>query len=388
MNAKTLTHPSAEAPGFSSIPEIVADIAAGKMVIMVDDEDRENEGDLLMAASCVRAEDINYMARYGRGLICLTLTRDRCQQLRLPLMVNSTDYEHATNFTLSIEAAEGVTTGISAHDRARTVQAAVAPDAGPDDISQPGHVFPIMAQHGGVLTRAGHTEAGCDLARLAGLEPAAVIVEVLNEDGSMARRPELERFARQHDIKIGTIADLIRYRLDNEVSVERIDERQVDTEAGNFRLYTYDDRINGSVHLALVKGDLNQAEAPLVRVHLLDALGDALGVRDPVLGWQLRAAMQRIADEPAGIVVALRDQQGARALIQSIERLGQPQARPDVSDEQSSALRTYGIGAQILRDLGVTKMRVLSAPKQMYAISGFGLEVVEYVDAMEGVADE
>lgn len=383
MSADTIQHPAAERGGFSSIPEIVEDIAAGKMVIMVDDEDRENEGDLIMAASTVRGEDINYMARYGRGLICLTLTRDRCQQLRLPLMVNSTDFEHATNFTLSIEAAEGITTGISAHDRAKTVQAAVAADAKPEDLSQPGHIFPIMAQHGGVLTRAGHTEAGCDLARLAGLEPAAVIVEVLNEDGSMARRPELEQFARAHDIKVGTIADLIRYRLDNEVSVERIDQRAVETAAGDFQLYTYDDRINGTVHLALVKGDVAADSAPLVRVHLLDALGDALGVRDSALGWPLKDAMRRIAEEPAGIVVALRDQQGARALIRSIERLGDNDDM-DNGDEASTALRTYGIGAQILRDLGVNKMRVLSAPKHMHAISGFGLEVIEYVNDIEG----
>ncbi len=379
MSADTIQHPAAERSGFSSIPDIIADVAAGKMVIMVDDENRENEGDLLMAASAVRAEDINYMARYGRGLICLTLSKERCQQLRLPLMVNTTDYEHATNFTLSIEAAEGITTGISAHDRAKTVQAAVAPDAKPEDLSQPGHIFPIMAQHGGVLTRAGHTEAGCDLAQLAGLEPAAVIVEVLNEDGSMARRPELERFARDHDIKIGTIADLIRYRLDNEVSVERIDERPVSTSEGDFKLISYDDRINGTVHLALVKGDLDGDTPPLVRVHLLDSLGDALGVKDAGLGWPLKDAMHRIAAEPSGIIVALRDQQGARALIKSVERLGAVDS-PVNSDESTTALRTYGIGAQILRDLGVSKMRVLSAPKHMYAISGFGLEVVEYVD--------
>jgi 3,4-dihydroxy 2-butanone 4-phosphate synthase/GTP cyclohydrolase II len=220
MSEKTTAHPSAFGAAFSDIGDIIADIRAGKMVIMVDDENRENEGDLLMAASKVRAEDVNYMATHGRGLICLTLSRERCAQLRLPLMVIETDQRHATNFTISIEAAEGITTGISAHDRARTIQAAVAPDARPEDLSQPGHIFPVMAQPGGVLTRAGHTEAGCDLARLAGLEPAAVIVEILNQDGSMARRPDLEKFAREHGIRIGTIADLIRYRLEKERNVE------------------------------------------------------------------------------------------------------------------------------------------------------------------------
>src|SRR6056297_1853194 len=243
---------------FSPIDEIVADIRAGRMVIMVDDEDRENEGDLIMAANCVRPEDINYMARYGRGLICLTLTRERCEQLRLPLMVGHTNAMHATNFTISIEAAEGITTGISAHDRARTIQAAVAPDAKPEDLSQPGHIFPVMAQPGGVLTRAGHTEAGCDLARLAGMEPAAVIVEILNEDGSMAQRPDLEAFANRHGLKIGTIADLIRYRLEKEVSVERISEHAVQTGEGEFRLFCFEDHVHGAVHVVLEAEQANR----------------------------------------------------------------------------------------------------------------------------------
>src|SRR5579862_2181031 len=225
----------------SSIDEILMELRAGRMVVIMDDEDRENEGDLLMAAECVRPEDINFMARFGRGLICLTLTRERCSQLRLPLMVSETDSSLRTNFTLSIEAAEGVTTGISAHDRAHTVRTAVRADAQPADLRQPGHVFPIMAQPGGVLTRAGHTEAGCDLARLAGFEPAAVIVEIMNEDGTMARRPQLEDFARAHQLKIGSIADLIRYRLRTERSVERIAEQRVSTDAGEFRLFCYED---------------------------------------------------------------------------------------------------------------------------------------------------
>ncbi|HHH48038.1 MAG TPA: 3,4-dihydroxy-2-butanone-4-phosphate synthase, partial [Gammaproteobacteria bacterium] len=240
----------------NSIEEIVSDIRDGKMVILMDDEDRENEGDLIMAAAKVRPEDINFMARHGRGLICLTLTQERCEQLRLPLMVNDNNAAYATNFTVSVEAAKGVTTGISAADRAVTIQAAVAPDARPEDLVQPGHVFPIMAQPGGVLTRAGHTEAGCDLARLAGLEPAAVIVEILNEDGSMARRPDLERVAEAFDLKIGTIADLIRYRLENERSVERVAECEMRNDIGEFHLVTYRDRISGQVHFALVKGQI------------------------------------------------------------------------------------------------------------------------------------
>ncbi|MGA0735825.1 MAG: 3,4-dihydroxy-2-butanone-4-phosphate synthase, partial [Steroidobacteraceae bacterium] len=253
---------------FDSIEDILADIAAGKMVVIVDDEDRENEGDLLMAADKVRPEDINFMARFGRGLICLTLTQERCRQLRLPLMVSDTHREHRTNFTVSIEAAEGVTTGISAYDRAHTVRTAVAPNAEPQDLRQPGHIFPIMAQPGGVLTRAGHTEAGCDLARLAGLQPAAVIVEIMNDDGTMARRPELERFAREHGLKIGTIADLIRYRLRKERSVERLAEKEIETEFGPFKLIAYQDHVHRDVHLAMVRGDLGSVDAPLVRVHL------------------------------------------------------------------------------------------------------------------------
>src|SRR3974390_3458072 len=237
---------------FNSIDEILEDLRRGKMAVIMDDEDRENEGDLIMAAECVRPEDVNFMARYGRGLICLTLTRERCRQLRLPLMVSDTHLDHRTNFTVSIEAAEGVTTGISAHDRAHTIRVAVKPNARPEDLRQPGHVFPLMAQPGGVLTRAGHTEAGCDLARLAGLSATAVIVEILNDDGTMARRPDLERFATQHGLKIGTIADLIRYRLKNERSVERVYDEPVNTEYGAFRLCCYEDHVNKTVHIALV----------------------------------------------------------------------------------------------------------------------------------------
>src|SRR5580692_8764879 len=283
--------------GFNTIDEILSDMRRGKMAVIMDDEDRENEGDLVMPAACVRPEDVNFMARYGRGLICLTLTRDRCRELRLPLMVSDTDSSHRTNFTLSIEAAEGVTTGISAHDRAHTVRTAVAPNARPEDLRQPGHIFPLMAQPGGVLTRAGHTEAGCDLARLAGFSPAAMIVEILNDDGTMARRPDLELFAKSHGLKIGTIADLIRYRLKNERSVERVYDEPVNTEYGKFRLCCYEDHVNKTVHIALVKGDLNSVEPPLVRVHINHTLRDAVGVRSENLGWPLRAAMRRVARE-------------------------------------------------------------------------------------------
>ncbi|MDH3614301.1 MAG: bifunctional 3,4-dihydroxy-2-butanone-4-phosphate synthase/GTP cyclohydrolase II [Gammaproteobacteria bacterium] len=380
MPDNTTMHPSAMDAAFSGIEDIIADIKAGKMVIMVDDENRENEGDLIMAAEKVRPEDINYMATHGRGLICLTLSRTRCAQLRLPLMVSETDDHHATNFTISIEAAEGITTGISAHDRARTIQAAVAPAAKPEDLSQPGHIFPVMAQPGGVLTRAGHTEAGCDLARLAGLDPSAAIVEILNADGTMARRPDLEKFARAHKVKIGTIADLIRYRLEKERNVERISEQTIDTVHGEFKMVCYDDRVNRSVHVALVKGDLSNTDNPLVRVHLQDTLGDVIGVQSRSLGWPLHSAIERIAKEDSAVIVLLRNQESSRDFMDAVEGLEQ---QPDELTERRSGdavLRTYGIGAQILRDLGLSKIRVLSAPKLMYAISGFDLEITEYVE--------
>lgn len=379
MPDNTKTHPTALGHSFSHIEDIIADIRDGKMVIMVDDENRENEGDLLMAADLVRPEDINYMATHGRGLICLTLSRERCRQLRLPLMVNDTDRHHATNFTISIEAVDGITTGISAHDRARTVQVAVAADAKPEDLSQPGHIFPVMAQPGGVLTRAGHTEAGCDLARLAGLEPAAVIVEILNEDGSMARRPDLEKFAREHGIRIGTIADLIRYRLEKERNIERISEVPIDTAHGEFTMYCYDDRVHQAVHVALVKGDLSSTDYPLVRVHLQDTLGDVIGVKSKSLGWPLDSAIERISKEDVGVIVLLRENETSRDFMEAVEYLGNQHDEVRERRTGDAVLRTYGIGAQILRDLGLSKIRVLSAPKHMYAISGFDLEITEYV---------
>jgi len=365
----------------ASTEEVIAEIREGRMVVIMDDEDRENEGDLLIAASCVRAEDINFMARYGRGLICLTLTRERCQRLNLPLMVRDTYYHYGTNFTVSIEAASGVTTGISAADRARTVRVAVAPDAKPSDLVQPGHVFPLMCQPGGVLGRAGHTEAGCDLARLAGFEPAAVIVEILNDDGSMARRPELEELAARHRLTVGTIADLIRFRICNEKTVERIMEAKVHTEYGDLRLLTYRDTVEHELHLALVHGSVSADEPVAVRVHIENPLFDLTGCARPESGWALREAMLRLAREPCGVMVILRNQYDGEGLLKTIQRWNEPPDAPPETPLRSGRdeLRTIGLGAQILVDVGVRKMRVMSRQRKLSALSGFGLEVVEYI---------
>lgn len=360
--------------------EIIQDIRAGKMVVIMDDEDRENEGDLIMAATRVRPEDINFMARYGRGLICLTLTQERCLQLRLPLMVNDNQAVNGTNFTVSIEAAKGVTTGISAADRATTILATVAPDAKPADLVQPGHIFPIMAQPGGVLRRAGHTEAGCDLARLAGLEPTAVIVEILNDDGNMARRADLEIFAKQHDLKIGTIADLIRFRVEHEKTVVQIAECQMPTAFGMFKLTAYQDTIDNQIHFALIKGQIHSDEPTLVRVHIANPLCDLTSSIREECGWPLRDALRRVAEEPQGIVVILQQQEDSTTLFNRIRHCSQHDLGENLpSHSQKQDLRTHGLGAQILSDLGVREMRVLSAPKKMHAISGFGLSVIEYV---------
>ncbi len=366
---------------FNTIEEIIADIRDGKMVIIVDDEDRENEGDLLMAASMVRPQDINFMAQYGRGLICLTLTPERCKQLDLPLMVGTSGDVQGTNFTLSIEAAEGVTTGISAYDRAQTVRAAIAPNAKPEDIVQPGHIFPLMARPGGTLTRAGHTEAGCDLARLAGYEPAAVIVEILNEDGSMARRPDLEKFAAEHNLKIGSIEDLIHYRIHNEKTVERVAEADIPTEFGLFHLIAYKNHISGHVHYALVKGEIRTEDSIMVRVHLQDALADVLPIASTDFGWPLRDAMRRIGEEGVGVAIVLRQPESEEQLIERIRQLGERHHKDDDgrASDQPEDLRTYGVGAQILSDLGVRHMRLLSAPKKFHALGGFDLVVDEYI---------
>ncbi len=379
---------------FNTIEEIIDEISAGRMVLMLDDEDRENEGDLLMAASMVRPDDVNFMARYGRGLICLTLTRERCEQLRLPLMVSGAGDHQGTRFTLSIEAAQGVTTGISAADRARTIQAAVSPQAMAEDIIQPGHVFPLMAQPGGVLTRAGHTEAGCDLARLAGFEPAAVIVEVLNEDGTMARRDDLLAFARAHDIKIGTVADLIAYRIRNERTVERVADCELPTEYGRFHLYAYQDTVDGALHFALLRGRTDPETPALVRVQIENTLADLFGATAPDQTWSLRESLAEIGGsdmEPVCLLMLRRADDRDEVLtrmreFQALSHSGEMTPEPRDSSEQSQALRTYGIGAQILTDLGIRRMRVLSTPKIMYGLSGFGMEVVDYVQTASGSA--
>ena len=365
---------------FSSVDEIVADLRIGKMVIIVDDEERENEGDLLMAADKVTPEDINFMAKYGRGLICLTLTQSRCNLLRLPLMASQNNGLEETNFTVSIEASEGVTTGISAHDRARTIRVATAPGAQPSDIKQPGHIFPLMAKPGGVLTRAGHTEAGCDLTRLAGLNPAAVIVEILNDDGTMARRPDLIEFAKHHGIKIGTIADLIRYRVSNEQSIERISEQEIDTEFGKFRLMTFEDHINRDVHFALVKGKITDESNPLIRVHVENSLRDSIGVNHQSLGWPMKSALKQLSKEEDSILVALCYSSQPKDFLEMVKGIEAEEMEDSETQAESSVLRTYGTGSQILRDIGVKRMRVLSEPKKMQAISGFDLEITEYVE--------
>jgi 3,4-dihydroxy 2-butanone 4-phosphate synthase/GTP cyclohydrolase II len=361
--------------------EIIEDLRQGKMVIIMDDQDRENEGDLLLAADKVTPEAINFMAKYGRGLICLTLSKEHCERLRLPLMVSDNNAPHSTAFTVSIEAAEGVTTGISAADRATTVRAAVAPQAEPRHLVQPGHVFPLMAQPGGVLVRAGHTEAGCDLARLAGLQPAAVIVEILNEDGTMARRPDLELFAQHHGLKIGTIADLIHYRVRHEKAVQRECACELPTEFGTFKLMAYRDTIDSDLHLALTLGDISPERPTLVRVHLQNTLCDLFGTLHGGCGWPLRDVMRHVAEEGEGAIVVLRNRDRVEDILSRLKDLdlNEPEDRIPVRREDRSELRTYGIGAQILADIGVRKMRVMSAPKAMHGISGFDLEVVEYV---------
>ena len=363
----------------NSIEEIVDDIRQGKMVILMDDEDRENEGDLIIAAERVRTEDINFMATSARGLICLTLTRERCEYLNLPLMVNENNTAFNTSFTVSIEAASGVTTGISAADRARTIQVAVARESTPKDIVQPGHIFPIMAQPGGVLRRAGHTESGCDLARMAGYLPAAVIVEIMNEDGSMARRLDLEKFAEKHSIKIGTIVDLIHYRIANEHTVTLIASNVVQTRHGEFNVYSYKDSISGSLHLAFTMGEITADEPTLVRVHIPNTLRDVCEVfNEDHTSWSFSGALEKIASEGKGVAVLLSGDDYGRDLAQSI---ASTLATGDVGTTTSRPRTdlTIGTGSQILRDLGVGKMRLLSFPARFNAISGFDLEVVDFV---------
>jgi 3,4-dihydroxy 2-butanone 4-phosphate synthase / GTP cyclohydrolase II len=366
---------AAAGPTISPTSDIIADIRNGKMVILVDEEDRENEGDLILAADFVSAEHINFMAHHGRGLICLTLTEARCRQLNLPLMVANNRSSHGTNFTVTIEAAEGVTTGISAQDRARTVKAAVAPDAKPSDLVQPGHIFPLMAQNGGVLMRAGHTEAGSDLAAMAGLTPATVICEILREDGTMARLPDLVEFGGRHGLKIGTIADLIHYRSQNESLVLRAGEREIATAHGTFRLVAYTDKATGGTHLALTRGAITRGDETLVRVHEPLSVVDLLDKGPGTHSWGIDAALAAIARAGRGVMVFLNCQDAGRELIERSRVVPGAEARRAGSGMD---LRTYGIGAQILRDLGVGRMRLLAAPRKMPSMAGFGLEVCGY----------
>jgi 3,4-dihydroxy 2-butanone 4-phosphate synthase/GTP cyclohydrolase II len=357
---------------FATIPEILDEIRAGRMVVIVDDEDRENEGDLIMAAEKVRPEDVNFMVREGRGLVCLPLTQAHCRQLGLKPMVDRNTSPHHTNFTVSIEAASGVTTGISAYDRAHTIRVAAKPEARPDDIVQPGHIFPLAALTGGVLARAGHTEAAVDLAALAGLSPAGVLVEIMSDDGTMARRPELEAFAAKHGLRIGTIADLIRYRLETEKTIERVHESDVDTEFGHFRLVAFRDRLQKVLHFALVRGRVDDGAPVLTRVHVRNTLSDVLHLQRDDLGVTVTGALRRIADANRGVVVVLAGDETTDALI---ERLT---AAPTADEHAAPPWRQLGLGAQILADLGVKRLRVLGTQRRLVGLAGFGLEVEGY----------
>ncbi|HEX5208071.1 MAG TPA: 3,4-dihydroxy-2-butanone-4-phosphate synthase [Steroidobacteraceae bacterium] len=387
----TLTGKPAAPPGptarLDSVEDIVADLRAGRMVIVMDDEDRENEGDLIMAAELATPEAVAFMIRHASGIICVPMEEEQLTRLDLPQMVATNSESHRTAFTVSVDLRAGTTTGVSSGDRAATIRGLADARSKPQDFARPGHIFPLRSRRGGVLVRTGHTEAAVDLCRLAGLQPAGVICEVMNDDGTMARRPQLEAFAALHNLKIGTIADLIRYRLRNERSVERVTAQPVQTELGEFMLYAYEDRMSQDVHLALTRGTLRGEEPPLVRVHVVDPLRDLLGIRSDPLAWTLRAAMERIARAGSGVIVILRDRESPGDLLEAVRSLSAPASR-DVPAPPTPAhgtrrdgevLRTFGVGAQILKDLGVRRMRVLSAPKQIHGISGFGLEIDSYV---------
>ena len=362
----------------SSTQEIVDELRAGRMVILVDEEDRENEGDLVLAADFVTPEAINFMVKYARGLVCLTLTEERCKLLKLPMMTTSNGTSFGTNFTVSIEAAEGVTTGISAADRAKTIQVAVAKNASPMDIVQPGHIFPLKAQRGGVLMRAGHTEAGCDLTEMAGLTPASVICEIMKDDGSMARLPDLLEFATEHNLKIGTIADLIHYRSENECLVERIAERTMNTAYGDFQLIAYRDKPSGAAHLAMVHGELRPELESLVRVHQPVSILDLLETKATTHSWTMTSSMAAIKQSERGVMVLLNCGETAEQLFAQFTALDAPETKPQAR-AASMDLRTYGIGAQILKDLGVGKMQLLASPRKMPSMTGFDLEVTGYL---------
>jgi 3,4-dihydroxy 2-butanone 4-phosphate synthase/GTP cyclohydrolase II len=360
----------------SKVEDIVADMRAGRMVILVDEEDRENEGDLVMAAEHVTADAINFMARFGRGLICLTLTRERCERLKLPPMAVKNGDKKGTAFTVSIEAAEGVTTGISAADRACTVQAAVAKNAKPDDLVQPGHIFPLQAVEGGVLMRAGHTEAGCDLAAMAGCAPASVICEIMNDDGTMARLPDLQLFAAEHGLKIGTIVDLIEHRSRVESLVEKVGTRPLNTAYGEFTMHAFKDKTANGVHLALVKGQWGPGDTVAARVHEPLSVLDALEVGRPMHSWSLDASLARVGAEGTGVVVLLNCGESAEQLLAQFEGTARASHGPE---RGRMDLRTYGIGAQILRECGVHKMKLMGNPRRMPSMGGYGLEIVGYI---------
>lgn len=364
----------------SNTQEIVEELRAGRMVILVDEEDRENEGDLVLAAEFVTPEAINFMAKFGRGLICLTLTEERCEELNLSMMATRNGTAYGTNFTVSIEAAEGVTTGISAADRARTIQVAVDPKMTAEDIVQPGHIFPLKAQKGGVLMRAGHTEAGCDLAELAGLNPSAVICEIMKDDGTMARLPDLMVFAETHGLKIGTIADLIRYRSQNESMVKRIAEREMHTAHGSFRAIVYRDLPSNSAHLALVHGQIESAKESLVRVHQPVSILDLLESEVSTHSWSIANALAAIKGADNGVMVLLNCEETAEQLFAQFNALKSPEVKPQGRAARVD-LRTYGIGAQILRDVGVGQMKLLANPRKMPSMTGFNLEVTGYMDS-------
>jgi 3,4-dihydroxy 2-butanone 4-phosphate synthase/GTP cyclohydrolase II len=360
----------------SSVEEIVAELKAGRMVILVDEEDRENEGDLVLASDHVTPEAVNFMARFGRGLICLTLTRERCEFLKLPPMAAQNGTVYSTAFTVSIEAAEGVTTGISAADRARTIQVAVSKTTQAHDLVQPGHVFPLQAVDGGVLMRAGHTEAGCDLAAMAGCSPSAVICEIMNDDGTMARLPDLQTFATEHGLKIGTIADLIEHRSRTESLVNAISSRAMQTAHGEFKAVAYQDSTSGAVHLALIKGQWNKNDSVLARVHEPLSVLDALEPDRIMHSWGLDAAMRRITKEGAGVIVLLNCGESGAQLLAQFDGTARSAHAPE---RGRMDLRSYGVGAQILRDCGVQKMRLLGNPRRMPSMAGYGLEITGYV---------
>ena len=379
--------PAPTSSGLNSIDEILADLRAGRMVVIMDDEDRENEGDLIMAAEAATSEAVAFMIRHTSGIICVPMEEEGLLRMDLPQMVQANSESHRTAFTVSVDLKVGTTTGVSSADRAATIRALADANTAPADFARPGHIFPLRSRKGGVLVRAGHTEASVDLCRLAGLKPVGVLCEVMNDDGTMARRPQLEVFAKRHNLRIGTISDLIRHRLRTERSVERVSETAVQTDLGEFRLYAYEDRVSQHVHLALARGRLDGPEVPLVRVHLPETLRDLVGVHGHAPAWTLRSVMRRIADAGCGVAVILQQHESPRELSESVRSAASAAHAAAQAAERAakaeggegSVLRTFGVGAQILKDLGVRRMRVLSAPKQMHGISAFDLEIDSYV---------